>query len=76
MSQKSEPLLSRQLSEAERELVAAAREKAHILYAGDTFCTFEIFISTVAAFLTLAGVIDQEFGNLTQSPAFFAVIDD
>ena len=34
MAEKSEPLLSRRLSEAERELVAAAREKAHILYEG------------------------------------------
>ncbi len=34
MADKSEPLLSRRLSEAERELVAAAREKCHILYEG------------------------------------------
>ena len=34
MSQKSEPFLAGRLSEAERALVAAAREKAHILYEG------------------------------------------
>lgn len=34
MSQESKPLQSRRLSEPERGLVAAAREKAHILYEG------------------------------------------
>src|SRR5580700_8361410 len=50
--------------------------EAGVLNAGNAFGALEIGRRRVAALLPLARVIDQEFRDLAQRPAFLAVIDD
>src|SRR5262245_6933265 len=50
--------------------------KAHVLHAGDALGPREILLGTVAALLTLAGVVDEELGHLAEPAAFLAEVDD
>ena len=50
--------------------------EAGILHAGDAFGALEIVRGGVAALLALAGVVDQELGDLAERAAFLAVVDD
>src|SRR4029453_6986014 len=50
--------------------------EAGILHAGDTFGALEILGRGIAAFLTLAGVVDQKLGDLAERAAFLAIVDD
>jgi hypothetical protein len=50
--------------------------EAGVLDAGDAFGALEIGRRLVAARLALAGVVDEEFGDLAEGPAFLAVIGD
>src|SRR5215471_267703 len=50
--------------------------KPHVLYAGDAFGAAEIGIWAIAARLALAGVVDEEFGDLAKGSPFLAVVDD
>src|SRR3984893_3460974 len=50
--------------------------EAHVLHAGDAFGAAEIAVGGVAAGLPLAGVVDEELGDLAQRPPLFAVVDD
>ena len=50
--------------------------EARVLDAGDAFGALEIGRRLVAARLALAGVVDQELGDLAERPAFLAVVDD
>src|ERR1700722_11201276 len=47
-----------------------------VLDAGNAFGSFEIGARRIAAFLALAGVVDQKFCDLAQRTAFLAVIGD
>ena len=47
-----------------------------VLHAGDAFGALEILGRGIAAFLTLAGVIDQKLRDLAERAAFLAVVDD
>src|SRR5215472_7633504 len=48
----------------------------HVLYPGDAFGAAEIGIWAIAAQLALAGVVDEEFGDLAKGSPFLAVVDD
>src|SRR5215472_3447486 len=48
----------------------------HVLYAGDAFGAAKIGIWAIAARLALAGVVDEEFGDLAKGSPFLAVVDD
>src|SRR5215471_2680538 len=48
--------------------------KAHVLHAGDAFGAAEIGVRPVAAMLPLAGVVDEEFGDLAERPPLLAVV--
>src|SRR5438132_757759 len=50
--------------------------KAHVLYAGDAFGPTEIGVGRVAAWLSLAGVVDEELGDFAERPPLLAVVDD
>src|SRR5262249_21423888 len=50
--------------------------KSRVLYAGDAFCALEIGSSSIAILLALAGIVDQEFGDLAKCAAFLAIVHD
>src|SRR5277367_6414719 len=50
--------------------------EAHVLHAGDALGAAEIGVGAVAALLTLPRVVDEELGDLAESAALLAVIDD
>ena len=50
--------------------------KARILHAGNAFRALEIGRGRIAALLPLAGIVDQELGDLPERAAFLAVVDD
>src|SRR6266481_4313358 len=50
--------------------------KAHVLYAGDAFGAAEIAVGGVAAGLPLAGIVDEELGDLAERPPLLAVVND
>src|ERR1700736_1722960 len=47
-----------------------------VLPAGDTFSSLEILGRGIAAFLTLACVIDKKFRDFAERAAFLAIVDD
>src|SRR5262249_50945489 len=50
--------------------------KAHVLHTSDALGAAEIAVGGVAAGLSLAGVVDEELGDFTQSSPFLAVVHD
>jgi len=50
--------------------------KAGVLNAGDAFRALEISRRRIAAFLPLAGVVDEKFSDFAERAAFLAVIDN
>ncbi len=50
--------------------------EAHVLHAGHAFGAVEVLRRRIAAGLALAGVVDQELGDLAQGAAFLAIVDD
>src|SRR6516225_5850234 len=50
--------------------------ETRILNARHTFGAFEILGCRIAAFLALAGVVDQEFGDFAKGTALFSIVDD
>src|SRR5205807_10625740 len=49
--------------------------KPHVAHAGDAFGALEIAGWAVAALLGLAGVVDQELGDLAERAALLAIVD-
>src|SRR5580704_12356920 len=47
-----------------------------VLHAGDTFGALEILCRRIATLLPLARVVDEEFRDLAQRPAFLAIVHD
>src|SRR2546429_58528 len=50
--------------------------EAGVLNASDTFGALEILGRRIAAFLTLAGVIDEKLRHFAERTAFLAIVDD
>ena len=50
--------------------------EAHVLDPGHAFGAFEVGLGPVAARLALAGVVDEELGDLAEGAALLAVVDD
>jgi len=50
--------------------------KAHVLHAGNALGAAEIAVDGIAAWLSLAGVVDEELGNLTERAALLAAVNN